>query len=131
MTNRFIGIDYSEVDNDPAYKGITITTVNGKEPLAEFRSGDPEKDFLEMMSWAANNTPEEGGRYMFTSSVDHFCMDVPGYKWTSDEYGERIVNMTPKEKAEDIKEREARQKEEAEEEAILKAATQANDGLSI
>ena len=64
-----------------------------------------------MRAWCLENPID--GRYMFLSSVDHFCFDVPGYKWVCDEDGDEIiVAMRP----EEIEAQEARREERAAEE---------------
>lgn len=91
MSNRFISIEYDEMAEDPKYNGITISNL--EKTVTTIMSGDVVADFATMKEWCqANPIP---GRYMFTSSVDHFTMDVPGYGWTSDEEGRDMLIRVP------------------------------------
>lgn len=97
METRFIDIDYEERSDLSAYRGVAVRSKDGD--LARYNSGDVAKDFADMRAWCLENPIE--GKYMFTSSVDHFCMDVPGYKWIVDEDGrEMIARMSEDEAAE-------------------------------
>nr|WP_250807334.1 hypothetical protein [Neorhizobium tomejilense] len=116
MSNRFVTIDYDEMGDISSYKGIKISLVGG-EVLQSFASGNVVKDFEAMVTWLGDNPIE--GRTMYTSSVDHFVMDIAGFKWTVDDLGrELIVAMTPEEiagqSAERGKESEAEKNEATE-----------------
>ena len=114
MENRFISIDYSE-DTGAEYTAVTVSEIKAGTVMS-FSSGDPVKDFGDMHDWCCDNPI--AGWYMFTSSVDHFCFDVPGYKWIVDDGVELIARMTDEEAAQ---QRERRRKD-AEEEAVAEAA---------
>ena len=86
MENRFINIGYDEASGD-GYRGIEV--ANREKTLNTFATGDVVKDFADMVDWCAGNPIS--GRYMFQSSVDHFVMDVPGYRWEVDENGREVI----------------------------------------
>jgi hypothetical protein len=98
MDNRFVRIVYDENGGLASYTHVQITKVDG-ENVKTFDSGDVVADFAAMRDWLREHPIDPStGRTMFTSSVDHFCMDVPGFKWIEDELGrELIVAMTPEE----------------------------------
>ncbi len=81
---HFISIDYTEVGGDN-YKGVVVSSKS--EEIVRFFSGDVEKDWKAMIDYCVKN-PE---MYVFNSSVDHFVMDVEGYKWALDEYSNEII----------------------------------------
>ncbi|MCS4089110.1 hypothetical protein [Rhizobium sp. BK176] len=90
MSSRIIRIEYNEI-GDPDYSGITIS--DGENTVRTFMTGDVVADFADMKDWCRGNPFP--GRYMFSSSVDHFTMDVPGYGWTSDDEGRDMLIRVP------------------------------------
>jgi hypothetical protein len=90
MSSRIIRIEYSEI-GDPDYKGIVISDV--QETIQTFYTGDVVADFAAMKDWCRANPFD--GRYFYSSSVDHFTMDVPGYGWASDEDGRDVLIRVP------------------------------------
>lgn len=105
VKNRFIDIRYFERDDLSAYTGVSVSEI-GNDEVHVFNSGDVVKDFSDMRKWCAENPID--GRYMLLSSVDHFCSDVPGYKWVVDKGGfETIATMSEEEAREQMLEMEA------------------------
>jgi hypothetical protein len=90
MSSRIIRIEYSEI-GDPAYKGVSVS--DAMETITTFMTGDVVADFAAMKDWCRSNPFK--GRYMYSSSVDHFTMDVPGYGWTTDEHGRDELIRVP------------------------------------
>lgn len=94
MANRHIRIEYDEMNakENPKYEGIVISETE-KGDIKTFFTDDVVTDFADMTNWIAQNPWQ--GRYMYSSSVDHFVMDVEGYKWGEDQHGrDLILRMT-------------------------------------
>lgn len=88
MENRFIDIEYDEDSGTPeAYKGVFVRSLEAD--VKTFASGDVVKDFADTTEWCRQNPIS--GRYMYSSSVDHFVMDVPGYSWDVDDLGREVI----------------------------------------
>lgn len=75
----FIGIDYDE-RRTGSYRGCT---VEGPGDFSRtFATGDVVRDFHEAVVFADTHSKEHNAPCMTRSSVDHFVMDTPGYRWS-------------------------------------------------
>lgn len=79
-----ISIDYDE--NDPtSYRGVVAT--RGKE-IRRFEGKGPQDDWADYLEWGTSNEIMA----LTSSSVGHFCWDVPGWRFVLDDNGhERLV----------------------------------------
>ncbi|MBY3433717.1 hypothetical protein HFN89_06090 [Rhizobium laguerreae] len=93
MTNRFISIEYDETSGDPEYKGIIVSDL--RKTVTTIMTGDVVADFATMKEWCRSNPV--AGRYMYSSSVDHFVFDAPGYGWSTHEDGSDQLVRVPAE----------------------------------
>lgn len=84
----FIDIDYEEVGGDN-YKGVVVRSL--RDEIARFNTGDVENDWLSLIDFCVDHP----AAYMFSSSVDHFVMDVEGYGWKIDEDGNEVIVKNP------------------------------------
>lgn len=91
MGNRFIGIVHDESSDVSAYGGVTVSEIGGD--IQTFNTGDVVADWKSMTAWVSANPI--AGRYMYSSSVDHFVMDVPGYAWDQTQEGIDIIVADP------------------------------------
>lgn len=82
-----LSIDYDEEGSIESYQGFVVKDSDGTE-IRRFNTGKPERDHKDFMSWAVS---EEVKSIMYSSSVDHFVMDIPGFKWIIDDGIERLV----------------------------------------
>lgn len=77
--NAFIGIDYSD-----SYEAVYIDPPSGEKVV--FASGDPGADYAAACAHAKGLLDSQQAIVVMTlSSLDHFCHDVPGYRWTDDD----------------------------------------------
>lgn len=68
-------IDYDEAPD--TYRAVTVKPQGRDGEIARFGTGDPVADMHDAMVYAA-------GRFdglMFSSSMDHFVHDQPGYRY--------------------------------------------------
>ena len=82
--NYFISIDREEF-NPESYRAVEVH--QGKEPCRRFSSGNPVKDWKDAMEVVKANP----GPMAFSSSVDYFMSEVPGYAWARDEDGYLVI----------------------------------------
>lgn len=80
----FISIDYEEAKGDK-YKGVVISSR--KDEVKRFFTNDVVEDWKNMTKFCVENP----SMYMFSSSVDHFVMDVDGFQWSVDESGNDVI----------------------------------------
>ena len=73
-----LSIDYDEEDEDVAtsYRGV-VANVGASGQVRRFETGDPVRDHAEAVEWAEEN----GQAIMSSSSLNHFCGDVAGFRW--------------------------------------------------
>ena len=70
-----VSIDY----DDDGYKGVTVKA--GGSMKAAFMSGCPAVDWFRMLRWWILHEVRPDRTLVNRSSVDHFVMDTPGYRW--------------------------------------------------
>lgn len=73
MILPFVSIDYGEA----GYRAVTVRIRDGEEPR-RFESGDPVEDWKRALLFCVD---EGAPGTLFSSDVDHFVMDVDGYKF--------------------------------------------------
>lgn len=83
MKTYLVAIDY-----DSEYRRIRVDEycrdLAKASNVKTFDSGCPAVDWWRMLRWWVlheNKTSEH--QLLFRSSVDHFCVDVPGYRWAT------------------------------------------------
>lgn len=78
MKNIHVSIDHDE--RPGTYRGVVAR--RGSEEM-RFFTGDPQRDWSAFMLWNECQTEP----VVMTSSVDHFVMDEPGWRFVSDDFG--------------------------------------------
>lgn len=78
-----ISIDYDEGRSD-SYRGVEAR--RGKERV-RFEGRGPQGDWADYMGWARDNRILA----ITTSSVTHFCWDVPGWRFIEDAAGHEVL----------------------------------------
>lgn len=79
--NVLLGIDYDEL-RVRSYRAVTVEGPGDFEK--RFATGDVVHDFHEAVVFARQHAREHGVFLMTRSSIDHFVMDTPGYRWSQD-----------------------------------------------
>jgi len=76
----YVSVEHDESHDVSAYEGFTFKYPD-RERKETFYSGDPVKDYNDMCEVLLQKLhgEYEGCVVMFSSSVDHFVFDVPGF----------------------------------------------------
>lgn len=93
----FIGINRTQLI--PGYDSVYVVLKNGKRE--EFSTGDIVSDFEDAVAVALADIAR-GGKFMYSSSVDDFLSDTPGYRYNYHHMIEKIDDDETQEEKEDF-----------------------------
>ena len=83
----FVNIDYDEQAEQP-YQAVTAQPEAEGSDTMTWASGDPVVDWVAFLDWRDS---QDDVTVLFLSSVDHFVMDIQGYRFDRDSAGRALI----------------------------------------